>query len=581
MSEKDLELSVNDAVKLPALSGVSPQPVGNMQGAIEPASIKLFEDDDFYTKPPPMTAEVLLEYGHQIKDIQRLRMSLYRQERLSQTVVLAIVSAMVTGVVAKVCIDVLNVVLAQLFTLAFPFWGQASSVETSASCISTLLVIFWVYAFYIAFAVLTVNKGSISQIFQPTHIGISSKGLRRIWSTYSIEFFGKVLPWSHLTGMAIERKKKERIPKLSFSFLGKKKLQLNMLNFRHGQELSVLRQAIEAYSPITAKNPSLKLEIVEAMPTETRYTEIWTEALLSQPKRQWLTQLPPGTKLCEDRYEISAKIGSGGQGTVYRAKQLDRPKEPDVVLKEYILPEQGEANDRRRALKSFEQEVYLLNRISHDKVVALYDVFIQDHRAYLVIELVDGPSLKEVVESRGAVDQDRAIDMGLQMCEILHCLHNLKPPLVHQDFTPDNILTTRSGSLKLVDFNVTREDLQIKTALVVGKQSYMPPEQFKGKACPQSDIYALGATLYFLITGKEPEALSRLHPIKENPFIDERLDLIVSKATALDLQDRYKTVVELKDDLEQLHFKQIAMNGDCSATDDRFEGKPEKQGAEV
>ncbi|MBX9691020.1 MAG: serine/threonine protein kinase, partial [Cyanobacteria bacterium] len=525
---------------------------------------------------PPMTAEVLLEYGHQAKDLQRLRLTMTRRDRFSQALALTISSSMLIAVVGKVGVDLFYAAFTVFFVWLFPLIGLPSTgtfVDSGASAASVSLVIALIYTFSVVFALLTVNKGGISQVFQPTHIGVSLKGLRRVWSFYHLEYFGKLMPWSLLTDLSLQRSKKDRVPKLAFTFRGKKRLRINMLHFRHSQELTVLRQAIDAYSPLHVRNPSLKLEIIEAMPTETRYTEIWTEALLSQPKRQWLTQLPPGTKLCEDKYEIVAKIGSGGQGTVYRANQIDRPNEPDVVLKEYILPEQGEANDRRRALKSFEQEVHLLNRINHDKIVALYDVFIQDHRAYLVIEHVDGPSLKQIVESRGPVDQNKVAEMGLEMCEILDCLHTLQPPLVHQDFTPDNLLTTRDGSIKLVDFNVTREDLQLKTALVVGKQSYMPPEQFKGKACPQSDIYALGATLFFLITGKEPEALSRLHPRKDNQEIDEKLDFIVGKSTALDLQDRYRNVEELRTDLRQLQIKLLS----CDYAAEELE----KQGAEV
>src|SRR5262249_50363420 len=138
------------------------------------------------------------------------------------------------------------------------------------------------------------------------------------------------------------------------------------------------------------------------------------------------------------------------------------------------------------------------------------------------------------------------IELALQMCEVLKHLHSMSPPMVHQDFTPDNLLLAQGNILKLVDFNVAKERENSKTALVVGKHGYMPPEQFRGKACPQSDIYALGATLHFLLTGCDPEPLSCLHPAEHNELIDQHVDQIVARATALELDDRYASVVELQ-----------------------------------
>jgi serine/threonine protein kinase len=219
------------------------------------------------------------------------------------------------------------------------------------------------------------------------------------------------------------------------------------------------------------------------------------------------------------------------------------------VLKEYVLPDHNNVHDRRRALKRLEDEVQILSRLSHEQIVRLHDVFIEDHRAYLVLDYIDGPSLKSIIGKDGKFDVPKTTELALQMCAMLNYLHSLSPPLVHQDFTPDNLLLTSAGILKLVDFNVAKESATTKTSLVVGKQCYMPPEQFRGKTSVQSDIYAMGASLFFLITGKDPEPLTASHPRNFIADVPEELDRIIARSTALDPESRYASAFEFEADL--------------------------------
>jgi serine/threonine protein kinase len=262
-----------------------------------------------------------------------------------------------------------------------------------------------------------------------------------------------------------------------------------------------------------------------------------------------LTALAPQTVLHEGRYTIKEQIGAGGQGTAYLASADGLT--PEVVLKEYVLPDHNNVHDRRRALKRLEDEVQILSRLNHQQIVSLHDVFIEDHRAYLVLDYIDGPSLKSIVAREGKFDVARTLELSLQMCSMLTYLHSLSPPLVHQDFTPDNLLLTKSGLLKLVDFNVAKESATTKTSLV-GKQAYMPPEQFRGKTSVQSDIYAMGATLYFLLLGTEPEPLTCSHPSTVRDDVPGELDRIIAKATALDPESRYVSAAELEADLRKV-----------------------------
>jgi serine/threonine-protein kinase len=275
------------------------------------------------------------------------------------------------------------------------------------------------------------------------------------------------------------------------------------------------------------------------------YTKLWYEALTAAPQRTRLLPLSAGANLQNGAYRIEQQIGTGGQGTAYLAT-ANVPTASKVVLKEYILPVYVDVKVRVQALESFKHEALMLCSLKHPSIVSMLDSFIEDHRAYLVLEYVNGRSVREGVLAEGPLPEATCINMGMVMCDILQYLHSQTPPIVHQDFTPDNLLVSENGKLKLIDFMVAKqESVDTSTSTVVGKHHYMPPEQFRGKSTTQSDIYALGATLYFMLTGQDPEPMSQLH-------VSGSLDPIISRATALDTAQRYASAQEVKADLQQL-----------------------------
>jgi len=124
--------------------------------------------------------------------------------------------------------------------------------------------------------------------------------------------------------------------------------------------------------------------------------------------------------------------------------------------------------------------------------------------------------------------------------------------VVHRDFTPDNLMLGHGDILKLIDFNVAQHLESMSTHAVVGKHSYIPPEQFQGETTQQSDIYAMGATLFFLLTGKDPEPISVSRLKEARMDVSDELDAIVAKATATDTAYRYVSCEEIKRELETL-----------------------------
>ena len=177
----------------------------------------------------------------------------------------------------------------------------------------------------------------------------------------------------------------------------------------------------------------------------------------------------------------------------------------------------------------------------------LLDYFVEDHRAYLVLEHIDGLSLADCVKQNGKFEEAQTIDLCQQMCDILQYLSANDPPIIHRDFTPDNLILNQDGTLKLIDFNVAHQDSQDgTTGTVVGKPSYMPPEQFRGLPCMQSDLYAMGASLYFLLVGQDPVAISCANPCGDGASVSPELNLLVQKLTEPELSRRLKNINEVK-----------------------------------
>ncbi len=501
---------------------------------------------------PYQQTEVLIQYGHLEEDLQQLAMATHRQKERAQEFGLAMIFGMAAPFVAieslfaalKVVAPSLMVAVASGFS-AMPhtdeFYFEQFHGLLYAIGGPILILLLFVFALYRLHALGPWGP------FAPTHIGLLPTGVRRHWKSLFLAWTPGVRPWKEVKSIEIrEYGRKNQRKRITLRYEHRRPLSIEVTAIRRTPEKEALANALRYFLP-THVQGELNQLLEKTLPKQNRYTEIWTQALLNRPQRLLLTALAPQTVLHEGRYTIKEQIGAGGQGTAYLAAADGLI--PEVVLKEYVLPDHNNVHDRRRALKRLEDEVQILSRLTHSQIVRLHDVFIEDHRAYLVLDYIDGPSLKTTVSKNGKFDVAQTIDLSLQMCEMLNYLHSLSPPLVHQDFTPDNLLLTKSGVLKLVDFNVAKESATTKTSLVVGKQCYMPPEQFRGKTSVQSDIYAMGASLYFLLVGSEPEPLTSSHPRAVCPEVPVGLDRIVAKATALEPENRYGSAAELEMDL--------------------------------
>jgi len=436
-----------------------------------------------------------------------------------------------------------------------PEWGTgesaltAGTVATSAGTAELPTFGPLLVEIFAGLAALIVGASSAFYLSKPTHLSLNSNGISLQWRRFG-QILDYCMPWSRVGLIEVKWPKGKTSSQDCLIQFKANDSRCANLEVRFGavnrtEDREKLMQAIQLWGESVQRSPELLEMLTPAQ--DQSYTELWLQALSAPPKRERLTPLPQKTQLHEQNYEVIDQLGVGGQGTAYLA--LESSTKTEVVLKEFILPVYVDVSVRRQALERMQNEAQMLRKLDNDRIVRLMDFFVEDHRGYLVLEKIDGGSLLEHVIKNGALAESEAISLALQMCEMLEYLHSQTPPVIHRDFTPDNLILNKTGILKLVDFNVAQQTESTATGTVVGKHAYISPEQFRGRPTIQSDIYSMGATLYYLLTAEVPEPITSSHPRKQRPGISEALDSIVAKATAFAPTKRYADIQEMRLDL--------------------------------
>ena len=417
----------------------------------------------------------------------------------------------------------------------------------SAPANSTLPFLF---LFFAAFAALVAAR----YLSHPTHVALDADGVCLLWKRGKFSH-GIALPWQRMKKIDLIWPADKTSPQDCFinfedtggSSIGKQSIKLKLGSIATIEERHNLLKAIERWGGTVARDPEL-MDILTP-PSDGSYTELWLQALSAPPKRERLTPLAPQAVLQENKYMIVGQLGVGGQGTAYEAVRQEDGL--GVVLKEFILPVYVDINVRKQSLENMQNEASMLRRLDNERIVRLLEFFVEDHRGYLVLEKINGLSLRQIVQNQGKLGEHQVRDLAMQMCKMLDYLHSLTPPVVHRDFTPDNLILGNDGVLKLVDFNVAQQTESTATGTVVGKHAYLPPEQFRGKPTTQSDIYAMGATLYYLLVGQDPEPITCSHAKLLCVEVSDQLDELIARSTALDAKKRTANAKELQDDLQK------------------------------
>jgi len=262
------------------------------------------------------------------------------------------------------------------------------------------------------------------------------------------------------------------------------------------------------------------------------------------------------------RYEITAELGQGAMGTVYKA--VDPLIERTVAVKTISL------DLSKEELASFEERFYReaksAGRLAHPNIVTIYDVGETDNTAYIAMEFLEGQSLREILDSGETLPNERIAEIAAQVADGL--AYAQEHGVVHRDIKPANIIITRSGVVKITDFGIAHMPSTSKThvGMVLGSPKYMSPEQVVGKAVDgRSDIFSLGVVLYEMLTGTAPfngDNISTLMyrilneipmwPSALNQRVPAGFDRILARALAKSPENRYQHAHELANDLREL-----------------------------
>jgi serine/threonine protein kinase len=279
------------------------------------------------------------------------------------------------------------------------------------------------------------------------------------------------------------------------------------------------------------------------------YTQMWEDSLRYRFELTNFVPLVGGCELRGGELRILMPLSCGGLSSVYLARDRRGRR---FVLKELAVPA-GQDNYSQKLHEMLAREASILAKLDYPTIVKVMDCFVENGRDYLVLEFVPGLTLRQLVQMRGALAEREVISMGKQIAEILRYLHGFEPPIIHRDLTPDNLIVRAGdGRIVLIDFGAASEFIGSLTGTLIGKQSYMPPEQFRGQAVPASDIYAAGATLHFLLTAADPEPITPAHPRESREDVSSVLDEIIAAAMALDVRDRLQSAGELRGRLDSL-----------------------------
>jgi predicted Ser/Thr protein kinase len=276
--------------------------------------------------------------------------------------------------------------------------------------------------------------------------------------------------------------------------------------------------------------------------THASYTALWEEELGRRFCPAAYITLEPGRVLRNCTLKVVSHLASGGLSSIYLC-QLDGSKL--VVLKESAIPDESAGAVKDKAAEMFQREADLLMKIDHPNIVRVLDHFTENGRNYMMMEYVTGLDLRQFVKQNGLPGESYVLEWAISLATTLKHLHEREKPIIHRDLTPDNIVLRNDGQVIIVDFGAANEFIGNATGTFVGKHSFIAPEQLRGKATVQSDIYAFGCTLYFLLTGEEPEALCQSNPRLVNPLVSEELAALIEMCTQLEVSDRYQNAAQL------------------------------------
>lgn len=338
-------------------------------------------------------------------------------------------------------------------------------------------------------------------------------------------------------------------------------LEIDLRRITDEKQRHLLLRLVDNYAGNAKRNP----EFMRTTNTlvDLQFTDIWLDQLDATSGLDAQKVVPEEATervLAGGKYQVLRALGFGGQGTAYLGRSAELLSDDDatapemipsrdVVVKELVLPNYADVRVLQDATARFERGATLLEGLRHPQIVRLWDHFVEDGRAFLVLEYIEGKNLRQVVQETGAFSIKQVCEFGMQLCDILNYLHSQDPAVIHCDFAPDNLILTPGGKLKLVDFDVAQVLDARAYSFVAGRPAYTPPEQFRGQPTTQSDVFALGGILHFLLNGADPSPLGASAEQETGATDFEQL---VNECLAFEASERPQSAEEVRRRLQKV-----------------------------
>lgn len=375
-----------------------------------------------------------------------------------------------------------------------------------------------------------------------SNLTLSSEGVE--WHGVKRPTGKNLVPWSRLRLVGLYRpawgslgEQKGGLRSLVLNFSDVPDIPIN-LNTLSAAEQEHFFRIFSRYVPQRLLAPEVLYMQVQSLlgsgPTVDGFTQIWSQEFDRRFEIANHVSLPAGKKIGSERYTIELTIATRMSSSTYLVSDA---KGQRFVVKELVVPVGTDEKVHDTLLRQFNREAALLASLSHPMIVSVRDHFVEDGRSYIVMDCIQGMNLRHYVRSSQRLDKRVVVSIARQLLEALSYLHSLSPPVIHRDLSPDNIMrVSESDDIRVIDFGAANIYTSEGTGTLIGKQGYMPPEQFKGKASPESDIYAFGSTLLFLLTGEDPPGMCRIPECGEQ--VDKELIDIARSCLQFELSDR-------------------------------------------
>ncbi|MBK6088756.1 serine/threonine protein kinase [Ruminococcus difficilis] len=248
--------------------------------------------------------------------------------------------------------------------------------------------------------------------------------------------------------------------------------------------------------------------------------------------------------IIDNTYQLTEYINRGGMSIVYLAENIR-------LGNRWAVKEIVKTNDEynRLYIDALIHEANMMKDLDYPAFPRIVDIIEDDYALYLVMDYIEGKTLEEILFEEGPQPEERVIGWGVQLCDAMSYLHNQPSPIIYRDMKPSNVIMKPDGSLRIIDFGVARVFHPEKTndTVALGTKGFAPPEQYVGQTDERSDIYALGATMRYLLTGVNPRSNEAVdYPaLYAQMGLSDKMIRILDKCTAINPADRYQTDSEL------------------------------------